>query len=80
MADEMFCTATTFSLVHATSFEGQSVGDGQPGPVFTQLIEAWKEKVGIDFVAQAHLYAARLEEWLDRDAASNLPQEVSTGP
>lgn len=63
-ADEVFCTATTFCLVHAASFEGRPVGDGQPGPLFRRLAQAWQQKVGVDFVAQAHAYAQRLEAWL----------------
>jgi branched-chain amino acid aminotransferase len=67
MADEMFCTATTYSLVHANSIEGRTIGDGKPGPVFQKLQQAWIELVGIDFVAQAHDYAGRLESWLEND-------------
>lgn len=63
MADEIFCTATTFALVHAVSFEGQAIGDGKPGPVFRRLMAAWKELAEVDFVAQAQDYAARLPEW-----------------
>ena len=62
-ADEMFCTSTPYCMVHATSFEGQTIGSGGPGPVFNQIIDAWKELVGLDFVAQAHEYAKRLPEW-----------------
>ena len=62
-ADEIFCTATTYALVHATTFEGQTIGNGKPGPIFTQLLEAWKQSVGIDFVAQACDYADRLPAW-----------------
>ena len=62
-ADEIFCTATTYALVHATTFEGQTIGDGKPGPIFNQLLEAWKQSVGIDFVAQARDYAERLPAW-----------------
>ncbi len=62
-ADEMFCTATTYALVHATTFEGQTIGNGGPGPIFNRLLEAWKSKVGIDFVAQAGNYAERLPAW-----------------
>jgi branched-chain amino acid aminotransferase len=65
-AEEIFCTATTYSLVHAATFEGQRVGDGKPGPFFLQLMEAWKQKVGVDFVAQAKDYAQRLPAWEDR--------------
>lgn len=70
MADEIFCTATSFALVHAATFEGQTIGDGGPGPVFRRLTEAWKTHVGLDFVAQAHDYAARLPEWERREAAA----------
>lgn len=70
MADEIFCTASTYSMVHATTFEGQTVGDGKPGPVFSRLINAWKELVGIDFVAQAHEYNRRLPEWEERELAA----------
>ncbi|MCY2966826.1 MAG: aminotransferase class IV [Planctomycetota bacterium] len=62
-ADEIFCTATTYALVHATTFEGQTIGDGKPGPIFNQLLKAWKQSVGIDFVAQACDYAERLPAW-----------------
>jgi branched-chain amino acid aminotransferase len=70
-ADEMFCTATTFSIVHACSFEGQPIGDGQPGPVFERLINAWKDFVGLDFVAQAQEYATRLDDWEKRECESS---------
>lgn len=67
-ADEIFCTATTFSAVHARSFEGQTVGDGRPGSVFQTLLDRWKDHVGVDFVAQSHDYAQRLETWRKNDA------------
>ncbi len=70
MADEAFCTASTYGMVHVSSFEGQQVGDGQAGPVFTTLINAWKELAGIDFVAQAQDYATRLPEWEEREVAA----------
>ncbi len=56
-------TATTYSLVHAASFEGQTVGNGRAGPVFRRLTEAWMRLAGVDFVAQAHEYARQLPEW-----------------
>ena len=62
-ADEILCTATSFALVHAATFEGQPVGDGKPGKVFCQLLDAWKKEAGIDFVTQAHDYAKRLGDW-----------------
>ncbi len=68
-ADEIFCTATTYCLVHASRFEGQPVGDGQPGPVLRKLTEAWKKLVGVDFVAQAHDYHRQLAAWEERERA-----------
>ena len=62
-ADEIFTTSTPHCLVHASTFEGQVVGDGKPGPVFERLMEAWKELVGLDFVAQARAYESRMDEW-----------------
>ncbi len=66
-ADEIFCTATSYALVHATTFEGQRIGSGNMGPIFNRLLEAWKKLVGVDFVAQARDYALRLPDWLKRD-------------
>ena len=63
MADEMFTTSTPYCMVHVRSFEGQDVGDGTAGPIFTKIINAWKESVGVDFVAQAQIYAERLPQW-----------------
>ncbi|MAF64057.1 MAG: branched-chain amino acid aminotransferase [Planctomycetes bacterium] len=62
-ADELFCTATTYSLVHASHFEGQPIGTGGPGPVFSRLTEAWKKLVGLDLVAQAQAYESRMAKW-----------------
>jgi len=62
-ADEIFCTATTYCLVHAVSFEGRTIGDGRPGPVFSRLMDAWKKLAGVDFVAQAHSYSDILADW-----------------
>jgi len=62
-ADEMFCTSTPFGAIYVNRFEGQPVGDGSPGPIFTQLMNAWQEMVGVDFVAQAKDYADRMADW-----------------
>ena len=63
LADEIFCTATTYALCHAVSFEGQTIGNGQTGPVFKRLMQGWQDYVGVDFVNQAHSYAERLPAW-----------------
>jgi len=71
-ADEIFCAATSYALVHAASFEGQRVGSGKIGPIFTRLLEAWKKLVGVDFVAQSQDYAQLLPSWLASDAKREL--------
>ncbi len=70
-ADEMFCTATTYGMVHAASFEGQQVEDGKAGPLFQQILAAWKEQVGVDFVQQAHEYASQLPAWQEAERGGN---------
>lgn len=62
-ADEIVLTSTSFTFVHARSFEGQIIGDGKPGPITRRLIDAWKKHVGLAFVAQAHDYASRVAVW-----------------
>jgi branched-chain amino acid aminotransferase len=76
-ADELFCSATTYGMVHAASFEGQQVADGRAGQVFNTILEAWKKLVGVDFIQQADDYAARLPAWRDaeRSEMSSLVQE-----
>ena len=61
-ADEIFCTASSFCLVHATAFEDREFTP-TPGPVFERLTEAWKDYVGLDFVQQARDYHAALDAW-----------------
>lgn len=66
-ADEIICTTTGYCILHARSFEGQPIGDGRAGPVTQRLVDAWKQHVGIDFVAQARDYAERLADWKKND-------------
>ena len=73
-ADEIFCTATSFCLVHASTFEGQQVGNGQPGPIFEKLMAAWQKLAGIDFVEQAYDYAEQLPAWEKQQIAFNNKQ------
>ncbi len=66
-ADEIFCTSTSYCIVHGRSFEGQVVGEGRRGPVVERLTEAWRQQVGVDMVQQAHDYAAALPAWLENE-------------
>jgi branched-chain amino acid aminotransferase len=52
-ADEVLLTSTPFCILPTTKINGQKIGDGQPGPIFRQLLKAWDERTGIDIVEQA---------------------------
>lgn len=69
-ADEIIVTSTSYCLIHVTTFEGQQVSGGQPGPVFRKLQDAWKELVGLDFVEQSRTFAEQLEAWQTRERES----------
>jgi branched-chain amino acid aminotransferase len=58
-ADECFLTSTSLCICGVRSLNGRTFGAGRvPGPVTESLIDAYKEMVGCDFVAQ---YLARLD-------------------
>ena len=59
-ADEAMLTSTSVCLLPVTRFNGQSVGQGTPGPIFHRILEAWKELVGLDFTEQARRFAQRV--------------------
>jgi len=58
-AREILLTSTPNCILPATRFDGRAVGEGQPGPIFRRLLEAWSAAVGIDIAAQARHHAAR---------------------
>lgn len=57
--DEIFLTSTSPCLLPVVRLNQQPVGDGRPGRLFTQLIQAWSEHVGVDIVSQAQQFARR---------------------
>jgi branched-chain amino acid aminotransferase len=58
-ADEIFLTSTSLCICGVRSINGNKPGAGAvPGPVTARLIEAYKQSVGCDYVAQ---YLRRLE-------------------
>jgi branched-chain amino acid aminotransferase len=50
-ADETFITATSFSILPVVGLDGIPLRDGRE--CYSRLLQAWKDLVGIDFVAQA---------------------------
>ena len=58
-ADECFLTSTSLCICGVRSLNGRSIATGEPpGPVTQRLIDAYKELVACDFVAQ---YLKRLD-------------------
>lgn len=55
-ADEAFLTGTPFSMLPMTSLEKRPIGDGKVGPIYTKLLNAWSERVGVDIKGQ-------IKEW-----------------
>ena len=52
-ADEMFISSTSLCMLWATTFNGRPIGDSAaPGPITSRLVEAYKQDIGHDFVAQ----------------------------
>lgn len=58
-ADEMFLTSTSIGVIHARSFAGKPLGDGAAGPLTAKLRQALHDEIGLDFGAQAQMYATR---------------------
>ena len=63
-ADEAFFTSTGFCMLPCTKINGLGVGDGKVGPMFTRLINAWSEDVGVDIIAQTKAFAAEIGDSL----------------
>jgi branched-chain amino acid aminotransferase len=68
--DEAFFTGTSFAIMPCTQVNSQPIGDGQPGDLTRKLIEAWSEMVGVDIVAQADVYARKVQEMQEGPAAA----------
>ncbi len=58
-ADEAFLTSTSICIQPVVRQDGKPIADGQPGPTYRQLLNAWSESVGVDVAAQAKLFASR---------------------
>jgi branched-subunit amino acid aminotransferase/4-amino-4-deoxychorismate lyase len=51
-AEEAFLSSTPYCLLPVTRINGAAIGDGRPGPVYRQLLEAWGRAVGMDIERQ----------------------------
>jgi branched-chain amino acid aminotransferase len=51
-ADEAFMTGTPFCMLPVLSLNGNSIGDGKVGEVFTKILGRWSDNTGIDIAKQ----------------------------
>jgi branched-subunit amino acid aminotransferase/4-amino-4-deoxychorismate lyase len=58
-ASELLLTSTSPCVLPVTRLDGNPVGDGRPGEMFSRLLSAWSKKVGIDIAAQAARFRGR---------------------
>jgi branched-chain amino acid aminotransferase len=59
-ADEAFFSSTPFCVLPVTTVDKREVGDGEPGPMFKQLMSAWSEHAGLDIWDQAQRQFSKL--------------------
>ncbi len=77
-ADEAFLSGTSGTISPVKSLNAIRLGEGLPGTVTKQLMKAWNDMVGLDFVAQAlrHLgdneREPALAEWARRLQTSEV--------
>jgi len=68
-ADEAFMTGTPFCMLPVTSLNGNAIGSGEVGPVFSRLLDKWSGNTGVDIKAQ-------IMEWEEKrsdSAGSHAP-------
>jgi len=58
-ADEVLWLSTPMCVLPVSEIDKTKIGSGKPGPVFSNLIKAWSEDIGLDIVAQARSIAGR---------------------
>jgi branched-subunit amino acid aminotransferase/4-amino-4-deoxychorismate lyase len=51
-ADEAWLPTTPYCLAPCTKINGIPIGNGVPGPVFHEVIQAWSDRVGVDILRQ----------------------------
>lgn len=52
-ADEAFVSGTSNCLLPVSKLDNRPLGGTVPGPIVSQLLAAWSEKVGVDIIGQA---------------------------
>jgi branched-chain amino acid aminotransferase len=57
-ADEAFMTGTPFCMLPVTALNGEAIGTGAVGGVFTRLLAQWGRNTGVDIQAQIKAWDA----------------------
>jgi branched-chain amino acid aminotransferase len=58
-ADEAFMTGTPFCMLPVTALNGNTIGTGQVGEVFTRILNRWSQNTGTDIKAQIQTWDAQ---------------------
>ena len=52
-AEEAFFCSTSYCMLPVTRYNGNVLGEGQPGPIYRRLLDAWSRRVEMDIPEQA---------------------------
>jgi branched-subunit amino acid aminotransferase/4-amino-4-deoxychorismate lyase len=58
-ANEVLLSSTPYCLMPVTRINGRTIANGQPGPIYRRLLDAWSRRVGLDIERQILDGAAR---------------------
>ncbi len=58
-ASEIFLTSTSPCMLPVVRINGQPIGSGSPGGMFSRFLTAWNELAGLDIVEQARRFSSR---------------------
>ena len=72
-ADEAFMSGTPFCMLPVTSLNGEKIGDGQVGEIFSRLLAKWSDNVGVDIKTQ-------IQRWGANGGASKSPTPYQFKP
>jgi len=67
-ADEAFMTGTPFCMLPVTSLNGNPIGAGEVGEMFSKIISCWSDNTGVDIVKQIQKWDAASESSGSSDA------------
>ncbi len=57
-ADEAFMTGTPFCMLPVTALNGNPIGDGKVGAVFTRILDQWSKNANVDIKGQIQRWDA----------------------